>query len=740
MDNNNKYSSDAYVNASVTRGRRRRSAMRTQKRAIIIIASFAVLLAIALGFVNYFVGRIVYTDEIDGAKYYVKEKEGEFILCDKDGNSLPITPDGYFSTESGTLVEVDKKTGSCKTISIVDTDDAQELYASFSGRFQMFEYIVTDDIQELVICNNDGQFEFYRDKKNSIKIKGYEDFPLSIAMYECLASTCGYTLSRYKVKDPIKDKNGQYSEYGLIEEVRVDDEGNEYTHKPMWYRLTDVKGNVYTVHIGDPAPDGSGYYAKYENRDAVYIMGYELSENDAALVGYYEPTFETIPAEENLIACPVERYVTPSITVPLDMYSYSNVKNFSIFTSDALKDGVSNDSPEAMPIVSFSYWDAAERQGTLYANYAYKLNYPKGYKVSDSAVTNALSSIYNMKFLRVVDLKFTEQEEDKYGLANPEYLISFEYSGVEHYVFVSKLTEQGTYYIISSMYDMVLEVNRGELLFLEYSLVDWIAEKYFDYNIAWVTKMTLEAGGETYTFLLDNSESDSITNPTCSESVKSKYTISSSNLKVQAYDSKGNKMQSLTSYTITDKNGFTWTIDEDTIAVTDSSGKAVEIVNDGYVTKNAVGQDVVALHGQIEGKNGTMVSVGANKVTIIEPSGASMTYLRYGMDIFRRFYTGILYGTLEGSVKEGDFAISDEKLAEILAAPDEGYSMKLTVETSYNGVTVEYRFYPYSERRAMISIDGVSGEFYVLRGFVDKISADAARVIKGEAVDYKSKY
>jgi hypothetical protein len=91
-------------------------------------------------------------------------------------------------------------------------------------------------------------------------------------------------------------------------------------------------------------------------------------------------------------------------------------------------------------------------------------------------------------------------------------------------------------------------------------------------------------------------------------------------------------------------------------------------------------------------------------------------------------------------VKEGDFAISDEKLAEILAAPDEGYSMKLTVETSYNGVTVEYRFYPYSERRAMISINGVSGEFYVLRGFVDKISADAARVIKGEAVDYKSKY
>ena len=62
------------------------------------------------------------------------------------------------------------------------------------------------------------------------------------------------------------------------------------------------------------------------------------------------------------------------------------------------------------------------------------------------------------------------------------------------------------------------------------------------------------------------------------------------------------------------------------------------------------------------------------------------------------------------------------------------------METSYKGVSMEYRFYPYSERRAMITINGADGEFYVLRSFTDKIAADALRVIKGEAVNSTSKY
>ena len=128
------------------------------------------------------------------------------------------------------------------------------------------------------------------------------------------------------------------------------------------------------------------------------------------------------------------------------------------------------------------------------------------------------------------------------------------------------------------------------------------------------------------------------------------------------------------------------------------------------------------------------------KFLVIVPRHFYTNLLRYGTEIFRRFYISILHATIEGSVREGDFALTEEQIAEILANPDEGYSVKLTVETSYKGVSMEYRFYPYSERRAMITINGSDGEFYVLRSFTDKIAADALRVIKGEAVNSTSKY
>jgi hypothetical protein len=681
---------------------------------------------------------IVYTDEVDGEKYYVKKKDDKFVLCDADGYTLDITPDGYFSTRAGTLVEVNEETGSCKTIAIVDTDDENEIYSTSIGRFQMFEYVPTDSIQELVIGNDSGQFTFYRDADNKVRIKKYEDFPISQVFFEYLASSCGYSLTRYKVTDPIKDENGEYTEYGLAEQIRKDEDGNEYTHKPMWYRITDASSKVYTVYVGDMAPDGSGYYAKFASRDSVYIMSYELSENDAGLAAMYEDSFESIDPISNLIACPVERFIAPALTMPMDTNNYVLVDNFSIFDGDSLTDGTPDGT--AKPLISFSYWDTEDRFGTLYSNYAYKLIHPAGYSVSDAAVGNALSALYTMKFVRVVELNVGDDAEDKYGLADPEYLIYFNFSDTDHYIFVSKLTENGTYYVMSSLYDMVLEVNRARLLFLEYDLIDWIAEEYFEYNIAWVEKITLENENGKYVFELDNSETDSITNPNCSEAAKKEKAVESDRMKVYAYDHLGNKMYGLTQYTVTDKEGYVWTINEKSVSVKDKNGKSVEIVNDGYYDTNALGQKVVVLLGQIEGKDGTTVSVSANNIVITEPSGASKVYLRYGMDMFRRFYSSILHATVEGSVREGDFALSDERIDELLSDIDGNCSMKLTIETSYKDTDFVYRFYPYSERRAMITVNGGAGEFYVLRGFNDKIAADAVRVIEGKAVDSTSKY
>ena len=47
------------------------------------------------------------------------------------------------------------------------------------------------------------------------------------------------------------DENGEYSEYGLVAEKRVNALGEEYDYEPAWYKLTDIDGEEYTVIIGD---------------------------------------------------------------------------------------------------------------------------------------------------------------------------------------------------------------------------------------------------------------------------------------------------------------------------------------------------------------------------------------------------------------------------------------------------------------------------------------------------------
>jgi hypothetical protein len=64
---------------------------------------------------------------------------------------------------------------------------------------------------------------------------------------------------------------------------------------------------------------------------------------------------------------------------------------------------------------------------------------------------------------------------------------------------------------------------------------------------------------------------------------------------------------------------------------------------------------------------------------------------------------------------------------------DENLYLTLTIETRAGNVT-EFKFYPYSTRRAYYTVNG-EGEFYVLRDRVTKIITDAAKVVSGELVD-----
>ena len=720
-------------------GLRRRSVLRSQGKAIIILLIGIVLLAVALGVVKYIVSIYVFSD-VDGEKYYIKKVAGKYALTDRDDRVMDVTKDGYYVTaKASTLLEIDEDTGDYKVVAVVDTEEGESL--GTSSRYLMYNHTSQEKIQSLEVHNSYGTFTFYRDADDNFQIKGYEGTPYQPTLFSSLAVSCGYTLTVRKIQDPIKDAEGKYTEYGLAPQKRKDAEGNEYDYTPNWYRLTDTDGRSYSVYVGDEIPSGTGYYVKYVERDAVYIMSYSVEGN---ILSMYDPTHPQ-DSVQNVLDLPIERFVSPALTYPMQMNNYFDVSTFTVVSREELKKAEADENYIMDPIVSFSFWDMDSRFGTFYHSRAYALHYPEDYLMNSNSADAALQSLYGLYVLQTVKLGITDEDLKTYGLDDPWRMIYFKFNGgenlgIDHYIYISDLTPRDTYYAMSNLYDIIVEVDSSSLLFLNYKLIEWVDSSYFDMNLAWAKEIVVEAGDKTYTFKMDNSRSDSMSNPTYSAKAKENTTIASDQMILYAEDSDGNKFASFSTYKITDTKGFTWTITTDRVTAVDSSGTRASIRGAQY-SQNKFGDQVVVLVGNITGEDGTKVAVNADTVIITDPSGKTTEYSRSGMSIFRKFYQSLLYASIEGDVHDGVFGLSDEAIAAFTAEPDKDCQVKITVRTTFEPEPeYVYRYYAYSERRSMLTVNGGRGEFCVLRYYTDKIAADAARVMAGEQVDPNSKY
>lgn len=738
------------INESTARLRRRRSVAKMQRNWIIALAVLTVLLIAAFIVVDYIV-NIVYFEDYDGAKYQIKQKNGIYVMCDSNGDTLDLSVSAdtskntyIYVTELGTEVKVDPDTGINTVYSVIDTVDGEEV--GVSDRIQMFKQIKQADIDKIEVHNAHGAFTFYVDKDGDFQIQGHEGVPYSQVMFSSLAVSCGYTLSTRKIQDPIKDENGLYTEYGLAPEKRVDENGNEYDYSPYWYRITDINGNSHTVYVGDAVPSNTGYYVKLTDRDAVYVMNYSI---DGSYLGMYDgQVYDTI---ESVLHVPIEKFVTPMVTYPMELNNYFDVRAFALWEGDkfnSIPENITDEELEKLdldPIVSFTYWDLEERTGTFYANTPYILAYPEGYVANDNAIDTTLQSFYTMSTLGVVKLGITEEDLKTYNLVEPEYVVYFDFQGkYEHLIFISAETERGTRYMTSGIYDIIVEVDRSKLPFLNYTRNDWVNDLYFSMNLAWAKKIEVEYDGKLYTFELDNSLSDSMSNPTYSEDAKKKGTITSDKMTVHAYDSEGNTMDAISQLTVVDKKGFTWTIDHESVKAYNSAGERVNITG-GYYAYNARDEKVIVLEGYIDTAD-YQIYVTANQIRIQTHDGALVKeYMRYGMSNLRKFFSALLYASKQGSVHDGTNGLTEEEVNAILANRA-NYDVRIKVETTYvdpdtkKNVVYEYKYYNYSERQAMITVNDGDGEFRVLRSFTKKVAEDAGKVISGAPIKATDKY
>lgn len=495
-----------------TKPKKKKSLLRTQKKLICVFLVLAIVLGASAVIVQKIVSRNTWYDEKgDGAKYYVAEKGGSYVITDTDGYTLGKTDDGkHFVTLAGNVVDVDAKTGAVSYYAYVDTEDNEQLGAG--DRIIMFPHTEKASIQKIEVHNQKDSFIFERikleDGTTDFVIKGHEAIPYSPELFAQLVVTCGYTLSMMKFTSDDVDKYG-LAEYGLVDEVRVDEDGKEYNYSPTWYKLTDIKGNTHKVIIGDAIPSKAGYYVQYAGRNAVYVL------SSAGM--------------DNAVLADIESLCTPVLNVPMSMNSYFFVKNFIVWNTPTDFD----DPFTTRPLTTFEYLDLEVRQNTEYQYTPYysfdellsedengnevktKLD-PKVTNVNEYTIDTLLQSLFLLSSrkdgVRVADIDLTESNiKDKlkeYGLDKPAYRMFFTFQDTPHDIAFSAKTENGTYYVLSGIYDMIVEVDAEHFRFIEWKDAHWISGDFVPFNIAFLKTLDIKAPGVEYTFLCDNSNTD----------------------------------------------------------------------------------------------------------------------------------------------------------------------------------------------------------------------------------------
>lgn len=721
--------------------------MQRRKTAIIaLIVAIALLIPSAV-FVSFLVKTYPYYDT-DGTKYWLKYRSGEFALYDTDGNRLAKDPEyGYFVTDSGTLVSVDASSGAVKEIIIPDTEDGEVNNEDYPTRLMIFPHLPKDKIMAIDVVNSEGSFTFHRYNPITEKVDAKSDFVIKEApfatfdqqKFATLYVDAGYTIVTQKIQDPIKDReSGEYYEYGLAPETRVDEDGNEYEYLPAYYIVTDTDGNRHKIIVGDELVDGSGYYVQYVDisgetevkRDAVYVLGTTVGSTMLA---------------------PVEDFVSPTLVYPMTLNTYLTVRNFLATQRDDTQGDGRRD------LVGFSFVSEEDRKGTILESYSYRFGLDSfgGYLPDPDDVQICLENIYQTDVEGVVKLAPTNDDLVKYGLAvesvdadgkktyeyESEYSISFDYdvldenekysTTIRQVVLISEPNEDGNYYTYTLVYDgtsdaneflysfdMVLEVKGYAFDFLNWDAHRWINGRFMSLPIPYCEEIKVEAPSYWAQFILDNSES------------VQEEKLNTNNLKVNASSSKGESFTTFSGLSAIDRSGNVWTVTPSDIKVVSATGAELHPSNSYYV-KNALGRSVKVLTAPIICNDGSTVEVNGDTVVVTEPGGKSTTYLRYGTTLFRNLYETLIVSEIEGS-----YDMSEEE-ENALTSDESKLLMTVTIKNT-EGETNVYKLYRLTSRKAYLTING-NGGFYVNSSRVQKILNDVERFMENEPIDHTSK-
>jgi len=329
-----------------------------------------------------------------------------------------------------------------------------------SNRILMFEHVEKSDMDSIYVSNPNGEYEFYRGDDDELYIRGNEGAPYSLTALSSLVVSTGYTLSMERVMTDCDDM----SEYGLSDK-----------DKPSYYTVTKTDGTEHTVYIGSMIPTGAGYYARYEGRDAVYIL-------DASLAA--------------TVLSDITALITPILSYPVSTTDYYTTEDFYI-------------NRDGEPFVWIDYLTEEEKAETA-STAIYQMKFPTSYETSSTNYDTILQSFADFQGLYTCEIGNTDEVMDtetllKYGIdmEKPAYEVHYRYKGVDNFIYFSERNEDGTIYAYSLLFNLIACVDWAKVEWLEWDIIWFVDKPIFSKNINDIAEIRVQADGIDETFTLE---------------------------------------------------------------------------------------------------------------------------------------------------------------------------------------------------------------------------------------------
>lgn len=384
-----------------------------------------------------------------------------------------------------------------------------------SGSIMMFERIEQANLKSIEVHNSYGDWSVYRSEKDdNFYIKDHESIPYNMNMFASLVVSAGYTTTLDRVTTDCED----FSEFGLDE-----------ASSPAWYKIVSLDGAEHTVYIGDQIPTLGGFYARYEGRDAVYIMVQDVKNTLLAPVNAIAHTLLSYPVssssshtardfyimKDGKISIWIDYDATASTTTTTDggflmkypsgfvpnSYNYGEI--LTLFTEFS-GEGVVELGPELSAIIS-----GDDAQAKEYLSEAEEYGKREDIEVGSEEYQYLL--IDQTKAL--MRAMFGKETLDKYGLFDPPRVMHYTYDGVESIVFFSAVQDDGYRYAYSALWNIIVAVDPETVEFLEWDLLQFVSDSLFGIAIDDVSELYFESEQITETFILEGNANDLVVYP-----------------------------------------------------------------------------------------------------------------------------------------------------------------------------------------------------------------------------------